>query len=310
VLALRALGVGPGDEVVVPTNTFVATAEAVVLCGATPRFADVDADTLLLTADTLSAALTPATKVVIVVHLYGQTADMDAINAVAEREGVLVVEDAAQAHGALWRDRRAGSLGRVGCFSFYPGKNLGAFGDGGAVVTSDPRIDESVRLLRDHGRAIGSHYDHTAVGTNSRLDALQAAVLSAKLPRLDAWNAARRRIVARYSDVLAGSDLRLVRIDPLAVPVHHLAVVRAADRDELQATLAAEGVGTGIHYPTPCHLLEPYRRWADRPLPHAERAAREVLSLPVFPHMSEAQIRQVCSALSLVASRGISLAPR
>lgn len=300
-LALRAIGVGPGDEVIVPANTFVATAEAVVLAGAAPRFADVDPGTLLMTAETMQAALTSRTRAVIVVHLYGQIADMDAIGAAAAAAGIDVVEDAAQAHGATWHDRRAGSLGRVGCFSFYPGKNLGAFGDAGAVVTSDARIDAKVRLLRDHGRAIGSHYDHIAVGTNSRLDALQAAVLSAKLRRLDGWNAARRRIVARYRDAAEGAVIGFVKTDPLAVPVYHLAVIRVADRAAVQARLSAQGIGTGIHYPTPCHLLESYRRYADRPLPATERAAREIVSLPVYPHMSDEQIQAVCAALSALA---------
>ncbi len=186
-LTLRALAIGAGDEVVVPANTFIATAEAVVLAGATPRFADVDPDTLLLTADGLAAAITSRTSAVIAVHLYGQTADMDAISVTAERAGLAVLEDAAQAHGASWWGRPAGSLGRAGCFSFYPGKNLGAFGDAGAVVTDDADLTERLRSLRNHGRVSGSHYRHGDIGTNSRLDSVQAAVLSAKLPRLDAW---------------------------------------------------------------------------------------------------------------------------
>jgi dTDP-4-amino-4,6-dideoxygalactose transaminase len=191
-LTLTALGIGPGDEVILPTNTFVATAEAVVLTGAAPRFADICPDTLLLTADLLEAAITRRTKAVIVVHLYGQMPDMDALCRVADKAGLAVIEDAAQAHGATWLGRRAGSIGLAGCFSFYPGKNLGAFGDAGAVVTSDPGLAGRIRGLRDHGRALGSRYRHELVGTNSRLDALQAAVLTAKLARLDAWNEARR----------------------------------------------------------------------------------------------------------------------
>ena len=192
-LTLRALGIAEGDEVIVPANSFVATAEAVVLAGATPRFADVDPATLLLNADALTAALTNRTRAVIVVHLYGQMVDMDAIGRVAERAGIAVIEDAAQAHGATWRGRSAGSVGIAGCFSFYPGKNLGAFGDAGAVVTSDAALAARLRSLRDHGRAGGSHYDHAYLGTNSRLDALQAVVLSAKLARLDDWNDAGGR---------------------------------------------------------------------------------------------------------------------
>src|SRR3954447_19442910 len=196
-LALRALGIGPGDEVVVPTTTFVATAEGVILAGATPRFADVSPDTLLLTPETLAAAITPRTRAVIAVHLYGQMADMDAIGRVAASSGLAVLEDAAQAHGACWRGARAGSFGHAGCFSFYPGKNLGAFGDAGAVVTQDAELARRLRSMRDHGRGGGSHYEHEFVGTNSRMDALQAAVLQAKLPRLESWVAARRAVATQ-----------------------------------------------------------------------------------------------------------------
>ena len=199
-LTLTALGIGPGDEVIVPANTFVATAEAVVLAGAIPRFADVCPDTLLLTPGCLEAAITSRTRAVIVVHLYGQMPDMTALCQAADAAGIAVIEDAAQAHGAAWRGQRAGSIGVAGCFSFYPGKNLGAFGDAGAVVTADGGLAGRIKVLRDHGRSAGSHYQHEQVGTNSRLDALQAAVLSAKLTRLEAWNTARRSI-AEFSCV-------------------------------------------------------------------------------------------------------------
>jgi dTDP-4-amino-4,6-dideoxygalactose transaminase len=301
-LVLRALDIGPGDEVVVPANTFVATAEAVVLAGATPRFADVDPETLLLTPDSLAEALTPRTRAVLVVHLYGQVADMDALLEATSAAGILLIEDAAQAHGATWRGRPAGSFGVAGGFSFYPGKNLGAFGDGGAVVTSDPALAARLRVLRDHGRALGTHYEHAELGRNSRLDALQAAVLSAKLPRLDAWNAARRAVVQRYEECLDGELLRGVRTAPGAEHVHHLAVVRSPEREAVRALLHERGVRTATHYPTPCHLQPPYRQFADRPLPVAERAAGEILSLPVFPHMTDEQVDQVCAAL-LAASR-------
>lgn len=297
VLALRALGVGAGDEVVVPALTFVATVEAVVLAGATPRFADVDEDTLLLTARSLEEAVTPRTKAAIAVHLYGQPADMDALRTVTDRAGLLLVEDAAQAHGATWRGRRVGSLGHAGCFSFYPAKNLGAFGDAGAVVTSDPDLAQRVRSLGDHGRASGSHHDHVAVGTTSRLDAVQAAVLSAKLPRLEAWTDRRRGLVAAYRQRLAGDPVRLVTEAPEARHVYHLCVGRVAGREHVRAALGAGGIRTGVHYPTPCHLLAPYREFSDRPLPVAERAAREVLSLPLFPHMTEKQVEWVTTAL-------------
>jgi dTDP-4-amino-4,6-dideoxygalactose transaminase len=302
-LAMRALDIGPGDEVVVPANTFVATVEAIVLAGARPRFADVDPATLLLTAEGLEAALTPATKAVAVVHLYGQMPDMDAIGAVAERHGLLVVEDAAQAQGATWQGRRAGSFGAVGCFSFYPGKNLGAFGDAGAVVTSDPAVDDRIRSLRDHGRAGAGHYQHDGFGMNSRLDAVQAVVLSAKLRRLEAWNSSRRELYARYRELLDPSVATLVAEAPGSVGALHLAVARVGERDRVREELAAAGIATGIHYPTPCHLMPAYREYADRPLPVAEAAAGELLSLPMSPHLSASDVARVCEVLNTAAPR-------
>jgi dTDP-4-amino-4,6-dideoxygalactose transaminase len=296
-LTLTALGIGPGDEVIVPANTFVATAEAVVLAGAIPRFADVCPDTLLLTPGCLEAAITSRTRAVIVVHLYGQMPDMTALCQAADAAGIAVIEDAAQAHGAAWRGQRAGSIGVAGCFSFYPGKNLGAFGDAGAVVTADGGLASRIKVLRDHGRTAGSHYQHEQVGTNSRLDALQAAVLSAKLTRLDAWNTARRSVAARYHAALASSPARPVAEVPGMQGVYHLAVVRVPDRAQVQKQLAAMGVETQIHYPIPCHLQVPYQRFAIRPLPAAERSAGEVLSLPMFPHMTDGQVAVVCDAV-------------
>lgn len=296
-LTLSALGIGPGDEVVVPTNTFVATAEAVVLTGASPRFADVCPDTLLLTADLLEAAITRRTKAVIVVHLYGQMPDMDALRQVADKAGIALIEDAAQAHGATWLGGRAGSFGLAGCFSFYPGKNLGAFGDAGAVVTSDAGLARRIKVLRDHGRAIGSHYRHELVGMNSRLDALQAAVLTAKLARLDAWNEARRSIAATYHAAFAECPARPVSEVPGSHGVYHLAVVRVPDRTRVQRHLAGLGVQTGVHYPIACHRQEPYLKFASGALPVAERSADEVLSLPMFPHMTGEQVARVCDAV-------------
>jgi dTDP-4-amino-4,6-dideoxygalactose transaminase len=296
-LTLMALGIGPDDEVVVPANTFVASAEAVVLAGATPRFADVSPRTLLLTPDDLEAAMTPRTRAVIVVHLYGQMPDMDALCRTAERAGVVIIEDAAQAHGATWRGRRAGSIGRAGCFSFYPGKNLGAFGDAGAVVTNDADLAKSIRILRDHGRTPGSHYRHELVGTNSRLDALQAVVLTAKLARLDDWNEARRSIAARYRAAFATGPVRLVEDEPGARGVYHLAVARTPERARVQQQLAAMGIETGIHYPIPCHRQAAYLRFATGPLPVSEAAAAEVLSLPMFPHLRDEQVALVCDAV-------------
>jgi dTDP-4-amino-4,6-dideoxygalactose transaminase len=296
-LTLRAMGIADGDEVIVPANSFVATAEAVVLAGAIPRFADVDPTTLLLTAETLHAAVTSRTRAVIVVHLYGQMADMDAVCRAARQVGIAVIEDAAQAHGATWRGHRAGSVGDAGCFSFYPGKNLGAFGDAGAVVTSDAALAARLRSLRDHGRAGGSHYDHAYVGTNSRLDAVQAVVLSAKLELLDAWNDARRAVAVQYRAATAATSFDLVAEGPGARGVYHLAVVRVPQRDRVKAWLDERAIATGIHYPTPIHRLAPYAHLSTGPLPVAEQAAQEVLSLPIFPHMSPAQVAHVCRAV-------------
>jgi dTDP-4-amino-4,6-dideoxygalactose transaminase len=303
-LSLSALGVGPGDEVVVPANTFIATAAAVVRAGATPRFADVSDDTLLMTADTLAAAITPRTRAVIIVHLYGQVPDMAGLAAIAQRAGIAVIEDAAQAHGAEWGGRRAGSFGAAACFSFYPAKNLGAFGDAGAVTTSRPELADEIRSLANHGRSHGqSHYDHDRIGTNSRLDALQAILLSGKLAHLEEWTERRIALASRYREQLGGCEftgtgLKLTATAPLARHVYHLFVVRVARRDSVRAALARRGIQTGVHYPVPCHRQPPLRQLAERPLPVAERAAGEVLSLPMFPHMTDRQVDYVCESLA------------
>lgn len=296
-LTLMALGIGAGDEVIVPANTFIATAEAVVLAGAVPRFADVSPDTLLLTRAQLEAALTPQTAAVIVVHLYGQMPDMDALRDAADRAGIVLIEDAAQAHGASWRGRPAGSIGRAGCFSFYPAKNLGAFGDAGAVVTADSGLAGRIRSLRDHGRTRCSRYQYERVGINSRLDTLQALVLTAKLAKLDAWTQARRSIAARYRAALDGGPARLVAEQPGSRGAYHLAVALVPDRTRARQELAAAGIETQIHYPVPCHRQAPYRRFAAPPLPVAERAADEILSLPLFPHLGDDQAALVCQAM-------------
>jgi dTDP-4-amino-4,6-dideoxygalactose transaminase len=299
-LTLRALGIGAGDEVVVPANTFIASVEAVVLAGATPVFADVSPDTLLLTPEELESVVTPRTAAVIVVHLYGQMPDMDALSLSADRAGIVLIEDAAQAHGASWHGHRAGSIGRTGCFSFYPAKNLGAFGDGGAIVTADTELAARLRSLRDHGRSRHYRYDHELVGTTSRLDALQAVVLKAKLPRLDAWTEARRSIAARYRAALDGGDCgpaRLVAELPGSRGVYHLAVAQVPDRALVRQRLAEAGIETQLHYPVPCHRQPPYLHYATRPLPVAEKSADEILSLPMFPHMSDGQVDRVCDAI-------------
>ncbi|GIF21857.1 dTDP-4-amino-4,6-dideoxygalactose transaminase [Actinoplanes tereljensis] len=304
-LTLQALGIGAGDEVIVPSNTFIATAAAVVRAGAIPAFVDVDPDSLLITPAILAAAITPRTSAVIVVHLYGNMPDMDGLVAVADKAGIALVEDAAQAHGAEWRDRRAGSFGAAGCFSFYPGKNLGAFGDAGAVVTNDEKLAEKVRSLANHGRDGGAnHYEHSFVGTNSRLDALQAIVLDAKLARNETWTEARISFADRYRKELAGSKtLRLTEVNPLARHVYHLMVVRVANREQVQKVLQDNGIQTGVHYPVPCHLQPPLRQYATGPLPVCEQAAVEQFSLPLFPHMSRAQVDRVCEVLDEVSEK-------
>jgi dTDP-4-amino-4,6-dideoxygalactose transaminase len=302
-LVFRALGIGAGDEVVVPANTFVATVEAIVLAGARPRFADVDPDTLLITPRTLAEAATSSSKAVAVVHLYGQMPDMDGLRAAADGRGLLLVEDAAQAQGATWRDAKAGSLGVAGCSSFYPGKNLGAFGDAGAVVTDDEDLATRLRALRDHGRVGTGHYEHGLLGTNSRLDAVQAVVLEAKLRRLDEWNARRRDLVAVYRELLDPDAAALVAELDGSRGAYHLAVARVLERDRVRAELAGAGIGTGIHYPTPCHLMAPYRQYADRALPVAESVAGQLLSLPLSPHLSVDDVERVAKLTNDVALR-------
>jgi dTDP-4-amino-4,6-dideoxygalactose transaminase len=297
-LTFRALGIGPGDEVVVPANTFVATVEAVVLAGARPRFADVDPETLLLSPATLAAAVTPRTRAVAVVHLYGQMPDLTALTATAQEHDLVVVEDAAQAHGATWQGRPAGSFGTAGCFSFYPGKNLGAFGDAGAVVTSDADLAARLRSMRDHGRAPSGHHEHGVLGTNSRLDTLQAVVLDAKLRRLEAWNASRRRLAAAYRRLLDPAAVPVVAELPGSQGAYHLLVVRVPERERVRQVLSDAGVATGIHYPTPCHLMAPYAEYADGPLPVVELAGDEVLSLPLYPSLQLVDVERVAAVLT------------
>jgi len=296
-LALSALGIGAGDEVLVPTNTFIATAAAVVAAGACPIFVDVDPATLLITADGIQRALTASTAAVIAVHLYGQPANMDAINKVAAAAGIAVIEDAAQAHGATWNGRKAGSLSAIACFSFYPGKNLGAFGDAGAVVTSDTALADKIRALSNHGRSEADPYCHSLIGGNHRIDALQAAILSVKLTKLDRWNADRRRVAQRYTEALSGLPVELQAIDKAALSSHHLAVIQTDRRDSLRRAFNAEQIGTGIHYPIPCHRQEPFMSGDAAELPVAERAAGRLLSLPMSPHLTDAQVARVIDVI-------------
>ncbi len=300
-LILRAASIGPGDEVIVPTNTFVATAEAVVAAGATPVFADVDAHTLLITPESADAVLSERTAAIMAVHLYGQTVDMVALSAWADRHGLAVFEDAAQAQGAEDGGRRSGGLGLAAGFSFYPGKNLGALGDAGAVTTNDPDLADRVRCLANHGRAAGHHH-HVMVGRNSRLDALQASLMSIKLEHLDDWNEHRRQRWGQYLERLCGVDgVRPVAQRPGATPVHHLAVIECDQRDVVREKLSEVGVDTGIHYPVPCHLHPAFARWAgEEPLPVAEAAAARLLSLPMFPTLTEGQVDEVVDELATV----------
>lgn len=302
-LTLRALGIGPGDEVLVPANTFIASAEAVVLAGARPRFVDVSPDTLLMTPDAADAAVTPCTAAVLAVHLYGHMADVVGLAAVCRRRGIALVEDAAQAHGATRDGVRAGSLGVAAGFSFYPGKTLGAFGDAGAVTTDDARLAETVRSLANHGRSESDRYLHPRRGVNSRLDAVQAVVLAAKLPFLDGWIAARRRVAAAYRERTADLPVRLVDAPPGVESAWHLLVARVDDRDRVRDELRTQGIGTGIHYPVPCHEQTAYARYAHEPLPVASGVARQLLSLPLHPHLSLDDVEAVCAALASVTVR-------
>jgi dTDP-4-amino-4,6-dideoxygalactose transaminase len=297
-LGLTALGIGAGDEVIVPANTFVATAEAVAAVGATPVYIDVDPSTLLMTAAGVAAAVTARTAGVIAVHLYGQPVNMDAIQRVAAAAGIAVVEDAAQAHGATWAGRRVGSLSDVGCFSFYPGKNLGAFGDAGAVVTGDSALAERIRKASDHGRPRGAPHLHEIRGGTHRLDAIQAAILLVKLKRLDSWNTGRRRAAACYDAALAGLPLERVKCPAGGCSNHHLAVVQTPHRNAVRQKLTMEDIATGIHYPVPCHR-QPAFASSDAPrLPVVEHAANHILSLPMSPHLSEAAVRRVVDSIA------------
>ncbi|MBN1091273.1 DegT/DnrJ/EryC1/StrS family aminotransferase [Blastococcus sp. TML/M2B] len=295
-LILQALGIGRGDEVVVPANTFVATAEAVCAVGARPRFVDVDPGTLEVDPDAVAAAVGPRTAAVMAVHLFGQMADVDRLVRIAERHGLALIEDAAQAHGARFGGRPAGSVGTAAAFSFYPGKNLGALGDGGAVVSNDAALLGRIRQLANHGRSDGGRHLHELRGRNSRLDSLQGAALSVRLARLDADNERRRAAWRRYRDRLP--EGLLLEQHPRAESVHHLAVVQVADRPAVTAALDDAGIGWGLHYPVPCHLQPAFAEFADGPLPVAERAAGRILSLPMFPTMSVAQVDRVCDVLS------------
>ena len=295
-LALRALGVGPGDEVISSPLSAAFTALAISRIGAIPVFADLAPGSCNLDPVAVAAAITDRTRALLPVHLYGQPADMDALLAIGRARGIPVVEDAAQAHGARWRGRRVGGLADAAAFSFYPSKNLGAFGDGGAVTTNDPALAERLRMLRNGGQS--ARYVHDILGANSRLDELQAAILSVRLRHLDADNARRRAIAERYTAALAGkAGIRPPAGSPEAEPVFHLYVIRSAERDALAARLAEAGVGTGLHYPTIIPEQPAYAFLDAPPCPEAATAAREVLSLPIQPELTEAEVERIVRAL-------------
>jgi dTDP-4-amino-4,6-dideoxygalactose transaminase len=298
-IGLRALGVGPGDECILPANTFIATAEAVCRAGATPVLVDcTDDDTYLIDTDAVEAVVTPRTAAIIPVHLYGQAAPIERLLPLARRIGAWIVEDAAQSQGALRNGTRAGALGDAAATSFYPGKNLGAYGDAGAVLTGSADVAARMRMIRDHGSP--RKYEHEVIGVNSRLDTLQAVVLSAKLRRLAAWNAARRAAAARYDELLSGGDA-VVRPRTLEGNEHvwHLYPVRVPERDRVLKELQAAGIGAGIHYPVPIHLTTAFEGLghAQGAFPVAERTAQGLLSLPLFPEITEAQQERVVSVL-------------
>lgn len=296
-LLLRAYGIGPGDEVITVANTFIASVLAISATGARPVLVDIDPATYNLDVDQLENAITPRTKAILPVHLYGLPADMDAILEIAQRQGAVVIEDACQAHGARYKGKRAGSLGHAAAFSFYPAKNLGAYGDAGMATTDDDHIAARLRMLRDYGQQV--KYHHIMRGYNRRLDTLQAAVLRVKLGHLDTWNRARREHSERYHRLLAESAAILPTHSPLLEPVYHLFVIRTAERDALRAYLQSHGIGTGIHYPVPVHLQQAYEDlgYTIGDFPVTERFAQEILSLPMYPELMPEQIEHVAESI-------------
>jgi dTDP-4-amino-4,6-dideoxygalactose transaminase len=296
-LALLAAGVGPGDEVITVPFTFVATVAAIEYSGARPVLVDVEPEFLTMDPAKLEAAITPRTKAIIPVHLFGQPADMDPIMAVARAHGVTVIEDACQAHGSEYKGRRVGSIGQLGCFSFYPGKNLGAYGEGGAVVTSDPDLAKKIRLLRAWGEE--TRYEHKYRGFNYRMDGVQGAILGVKLRYLEGWTEARRRNAAEYNRLLAGTSAQPPRERANVRHVYHLYVARLPQRDVWRERLTEAGVQTGVHYPIPVHMQPAYRDlgYAAGDFPVCEHASTEVLSLPMFPELTSDQIAEVAQVL-------------
>jgi dTDP-4-amino-4,6-dideoxygalactose transaminase len=305
-LALEAAGIRSGDEVVTTPFTFFATAEAVCNVGAKPVFADIDHRTFNISPDRIRERITPRTRAIVPVHLYGSPADMDAINAIARENNLVVIEDCAQSHGALLNGKMTGRFGRAGSFSFFPGKNLGAFGDAGAVVSDDPAFDDAIRKLRNHGRAPKEKYLHETIGRNDRIDGLQSAILEVKLGHLTGWVSRRREIAALYDRLLA--DVPRPEVLKGAQSAYHLYVVRTADRDQVQKRLKEKGFETGVHYPVPLHLQPAfaYLGYKKGDFPVSERAADSVLSIPLFPEMTDDEVRASAEAVrsTIVPLRG------
>lgn len=297
-MALLAIGIGRGDEVITVPNTFIATCEAISFCGAKPVFVDIDERTYNINPDLIENAITVRTKAIIPVHLYGQMADMRRIMEIARAHRLFVIEDACQAHGAGYQGRRAGSIGDLGCFSFYPGKNLGAYGEAGAVLTNDGELAEKLRMFRDHGQA--KKYYHSMIGWNGRMDGLQGAVLSVKLKYLAAWNEARRRNAQLYNKLLENVDGLITPIEAdYGMHIYHIYAVRTQNRDALISTLAQKGISCGIHYPLPIHLQKAYRFLGHQQgsFPIAEKCAEQLVSLPMFAELRQEQIEKVCQEI-------------
>ncbi len=295
---LIALGIGQGDEVITAANTFIATAEAITFCGAKPVFVDVEEKSYNINPGLIEPAITARTKAIIPVHLYGQTCDMDAILSIAKKHNLYVIEDACQAHGAEYKGRMAGSIGAAGCFSFYPGKNLGAYGEGGAIVTNNSELDRKLRMFRDHGQ--DKKYYHSMVGWNARLDGIQGAVLSVKLRHLEKWNSARRKNASLYTKLLKETkSIGTPYEAEWAKHVYHIYAVRNPKRDELIKHLAEKGISCGIHYPVPLHLQKAYEHLGYRKgeFPVAEKLASEQMSLPMFAELTSEQIETVCMGI-------------
>jgi dTDP-4-amino-4,6-dideoxygalactose transaminase len=301
-LGMRALGIGPGDQVITPADSFIASSSAISFTGATPIWIDVDPRTYNIDPELLEAAITKRTKAIMVVHLYGQPADMDRVLEVADRHGLPVIEDACQSHGARYKGKRTGAIGTFGAFSFYPSKNLGAYGDAGALTTNDAGLAEKVRMMRNYGQR--AKYDHVFLAWNRRLDTMQAAVLRVKLPHLDAWNDSRRKTASLYDELLRATAVGLPHVSPDVEHVFHLYVIQLDERDRVLSELTQRGIGAGIHYPVPIHLQEAYRERGFGPgsFPVTEAIAKRILSLPIYPEMSEPDVRRVAGAVRELVS--------